>query len=188
MGTTAIDPGRFDMVETYMNITKNMIVSFDYTLTNSGNQILDSSTNDEPLVYLHGHGNIIPGLELAMEGKTLGDTFKIRVPAADAYGERDEKLIFTLPLSSFGEEKVKEGMEFQAQTADGCQIVTVASVNGDQVTIDGNHPLAGQELNFDVTVKDIREASEEEIAHSHPHHAHHHGHGGCDGCGSCGGH
>jgi FKBP-type peptidyl-prolyl cis-trans isomerase SlyD len=176
------------MVKTYMNITKNMIVSFDYTLTDSGNQVLDSSTDAEPLVYLHGHGNIIPGLERAMEGKTSGDSFKINVPAADAYGERDEKLILTIPLSRFGEEKVEEGMEFQAQTPEGYRVVTVTSVNGDQVTIDGNHPLAGQELNFDVTVKDIREANEEEIAHGHPHHAHHHDHDECDECGSCEGH
>jgi FKBP-type peptidyl-prolyl cis-trans isomerase SlyD len=168
------------MVETYMNITKNKIVSFDYTLTDVNNQLLDSSADAEPLVYLHGHGNIIPGLEQAMEGKTSGDTFKITVSAADAYGARDEKLITTIPLSRFGDEKVEKGMEFQAQTAEGYRIVTVTSVNGEQVTIDANHPLAGQDLCFDVTVKDIREASEEEIAHGHSHHHEH-----CDDCGNC---
>jgi FKBP-type peptidyl-prolyl cis-trans isomerase SlyD len=165
------------MVETYMNITKNKIVSFDYTLTDSENQILDSSSDAEPLVYLHGYGNIIPGLEQAMEGKTSGDSFKITVPAVEAYGERDDKLIITLPLSRFGDEKVEEGMEFQAQTPEGYRVVTVTSVQGDQVTIDGNHPLAGMDLNFDVTVAEIREANEEEIAHGHPHNGgHHHEH------------
>jgi FKBP-type peptidyl-prolyl cis-trans isomerase SlyD len=173
------------MVKTYMNITKNTIVSFDYTLTDAENQILDSSTGAEPLVYLHGHGNIIPGLEQVMEGKASGDSFKITVPAADAYGARDDKLIITIPLSRFGDEKVEEGMEFQAQTPEGYRIVTVTAVSGDDVTIDGNHPLAGLDLNFDVTVKEIREANEEEIAHGHPHHAHHHEHENCDHCGNC---
>jgi FKBP-type peptidyl-prolyl cis-trans isomerase SlyD len=171
-----------------MNIAKNTIVSFDYTLTDDNNQILDSSEG-EPLVYLHGHGNIIPGLEEAMEGKAAGDSFKVHVTAANAYGERDEKLITKIPKDRFEGETVEEGMQFQAQTPDGYRVVTVTGVAGDQVTIDGNHPLAGTDLNFDVEVKDIREASEEEIAHGHPHGAHHH-HGGedCDGCGGCGHH
>jgi FKBP-type peptidyl-prolyl cis-trans isomerase SlyD len=167
-----------------MNIAKNTIVSFDYTLTDDNNQILDSS-DSEPLVYLHGHGNIIPGLEEAMEGKAPGDSFKVHVPAASAYGIRDEKLITKIPKDRFEGETVEEGMQFQAQTADGYSVVTVTEVAGDQVTIDGNHPLAGQDLNFDVEIKDIREASEEEIAHGHPHHAHH-DHEDCDSCGACG--
>jgi FKBP-type peptidyl-prolyl cis-trans isomerase SlyD len=172
-----------------MNIAKNMIVSFDYTLTDDNNQILDSSSDSEPLVYLHGYGNIIPGLEEAMEGKVTGDSFKIHVPAARAYGERDEKLITQIPKDRFEGETVEEGMQFQAQTPDGYRVVTVTEVAGDQVTIDGNHPLAGTDLNFDVAVKDIREASEEEIAHGHPHHEHDHHHDDgeeCDGCGGCG--
>jgi FKBP-type peptidyl-prolyl cis-trans isomerase SlyD len=170
-----------------MNIAKNTIVSFDYTLTDDNSQILDSS-GSEPLVYLHGYGNIIPGLEEAMEGKAAGDSFKVHVPAASAYGEKDEKLITQIPKDRFEGETVEEGMQFQAQTPDGYRVVTVTEVVGDQVTIDGNHPLAGQDLNFDVEVKDIREASEEEIAHGHPHHDHdHHHHDGeeCDGCGAC---
>jgi FKBP-type peptidyl-prolyl cis-trans isomerase SlyD len=176
------------VLKIYMNIAKNTIVSFDYTLTDDNNQILDSSSEGEPLVYLHGHGNIIPGLEEAMEGKASGDSFKVHVPAATAYGERDEKLITKIPKDRFEGETVEEGMQFQAQTPDGYRVVTVTAVEGDQITIDGNHPLAGQDLNFDVAVKDIREAGEEEIAHGHPHHAHHHGEE-CDdeecGCGGC---
>jgi FKBP-type peptidyl-prolyl cis-trans isomerase SlyD len=184
------------MVKFFMNVAKNTIVSFDYTLTDDNSQILDSSTDSEPMVYLHGHGNIIPGLEEAMEGKAAGDNFKVHVPAASAYGERDEKLINKIPKDRFEGETVEEGMQFQAQTPDGYRIVTVTKVEGDQVTIDGNHPLAGIDLNFDVAVKDIREAGEEEIAHGHPHHAHQHdeecgcGEDGCDdeecGCEGCG--
>jgi FKBP-type peptidyl-prolyl cis-trans isomerase SlyD len=175
-----------------MNIAKNTIVSFDYTLTDDNNQILDSSSDSEPLVYLHGCGNIIPGLEEAMEGKAVGDSFKVHVLAAAAYGERDEKLITKIPKDRFEGETVEEGMQFQAQTPDGYRVITVTAVEGDQITIDGNHPLAGVDLNFDVAVKDIREASEEEIDHGHPHHAHHHhdeegcSDEECDSCGGCG--
>jgi FKBP-type peptidyl-prolyl cis-trans isomerase SlyD len=180
------------MVKIVMNIVRNTIVSFDYTLTNDSSQVLDSSFGAEPLVYLHGHGNIIPGLEQAFEGKNQGDSFRIKVAAADAYGQRDAKLIFNIPRNRFGGEAIEEGMEFQAQTPDGgYRIVRIAAIAGDEVTIDGNHPMAGIDLTFDVTVRDIREASEEEIAHGHPHHAHHHheeGCGGCNNCGTCGCH
>ncbi|MDR2618149.1 MAG: peptidylprolyl isomerase [Treponema sp.] len=176
------------MVKTVMNIARNTIVSFDYTLTNDSSQVLDSSFGAEPLAYLHGHGNIIPGLEQTLEGKNQGDSFRIKVAAADAYGLRDDNLIFSIPRNRFGDEAVEEGMEFQAQTPDGgYRIVRIAAIAGDKVTIDGNHPLAGMDLTFDVTVRDIREASEEEIAHGHPNNAHHHhGEEGCDGCGNCG--
>ena len=181
-----------------MNIAKNTIVSFDYTLTDDNSQVLDSSFGTEPLAYLHGHGNIIPGLEQALEGRSRGDSFRIKVTAGNAYGERDEKLIFNIPLNRFGDEPVEKGMEFRAQTPDGdYHVVSVTAVEGDQVTIDGNHPLAGVDLTFDVTVKDIREASQEEISHGHPHHHHGEGCGGCgannscettDGCNGCHGH
>jgi FKBP-type peptidyl-prolyl cis-trans isomerase SlyD len=174
-----------------MNITKDRVVSIDYSLTSADNQLLDSTSGAEPLVYLHGYENIIPGLEQALEGKTGGDRFKVTIPAAEAYGKRDAALVVDVPKKRFnGEGPIEEGMQFEAQTAEGNRMVTVTKVAGDTVTIDGNHPLAGMDLNFDVTVTAIREANAEEIAHGHPHHAHHHHHDeeDCDACGECEGH
>jgi len=154
-----------------MSISNNSVVSFHYTLTDSEGKQLDQS-NDErgPLVYLHGAGNIIPGLEKQLEGKSVGDKLTAKVPAAEAYGERSDNLIQELPANMFtGVEKVEVGMEFQAQTEQGTQIVRVAAVEGDTVTIDANHPLAGVDLNFDVEVTDVRDATEEEISHGHVH-------------------
>lgn len=154
-----------------MSISNNSVVSFHYTLTDSDGKQLDQS-NDErgPLVYLHGAGNIIPGLEKQLEGKSVGDKLTAQVPAAEAYGERSDNLIQELPANMFtGVEKVEVGMEFQAQTEQGTQIVRVAAVEGDTVTIDANHPLAGVDLNFDVEVTDVRDATEEEISHGHVH-------------------
>jgi FKBP-type peptidyl-prolyl cis-trans isomerase SlyD len=155
-----------------MNVANDRVVSINYTLTNAQNQILDA-TGVEPLAYLHGHRNIIPGLEKALEGKSRGDSFKALIPAAEAYGERSEKLVTTVPLDRFsGTPSVEPGMQFHAQTPDGeFQLVTVTAVEGNTVTIDGNHPMAGQDLNFDVSVVDIREASDEELQQGHVHSA-----------------
>jgi FKBP-type peptidyl-prolyl cis-trans isomerase SlyD len=147
-----------------MNIANDRVVSINYTLTNAQSQILDA-TGVEPFSYLHGHRNIIPGLEKALDGKNRGDVFTIHIPAAEAYGERSEKLITVVPLDRFsGMNSVREGMQFHAETSDGdVQLVTVTAVEGDTVIIDGNHPMAGQDLNFDVSVVDVREASDEEL-------------------------
>jgi FKBP-type peptidyl-prolyl cis-trans isomerase SlyD len=171
-----------------MNITKDRVVSIDYTLTDAGNNTLDSTGGADPLSYLHGHQNIIPGLEKALEGKSQGDSFKVTIPSADAYGEKDEQLVVTIPLGRFeGADNVEPGMQFQAETPDGgYRMVTVTEVTGNQVTIDGNHPLAGLDLNFDVTVVDVRDANAEELEHGHVHsHGHHHQHEDCDDCGGC---
>ncbi|GHV63038.1 peptidyl-prolyl cis-trans isomerase [Spirochaetia bacterium] len=174
-----------------MTVAKNRVVSIDYTLKDDKDQLLDTTSGSEPLEYLHGYGNIIPGLERALEGKSQGDKLSVKVPAADAYGLRDDKLVTTVPLDRFdGADAVEEGMQFEAQTPDGYRVVTVTRVDGTQVTIDGNHALAGLDLNFDVTVAAVREANAEELAHGHVHaHGHHHGHEheNCDGCGGCGG-
>jgi FKBP-type peptidyl-prolyl cis-trans isomerase SlyD len=169
-----------------MNITKNRVVSINYTLTDDHNNIIDSTSGSEPLDYLHGFENIIPGLERALEGKNQGDQFSVTIPAADAYGERDDKLIIDVPLDRFqGVDSVKKGMQFHAQTSGGFRMVTVTKVAGENVTIDGNHPLAGLDLTFDVTVNAIREANAEELAHGHVHSPEHgHSHDGCGGCGS----
>jgi FKBP-type peptidyl-prolyl cis-trans isomerase SlyD len=160
-----------------MNIANNCVASFHYTLTDSTGKVLDSSEGLEPLAYLHGAGNIIPGLERALTGKTVGDKLNVSVPAAEAYGERDANLVQELPSSMFGGvDQIEVGMEFHAETEQGLQVVTVVAVEEDRVTIDGNHPLAGIDLNFDVEVTDVRAASEEELAHGHAHGAggHHH--------------
>jgi FKBP-type peptidyl-prolyl cis-trans isomerase SlyD len=172
-----------------MNIAKDRVASINYTLTNAQNQVLDSTGDGpaaEPFLYLPGHQNIIPGLERALEGKEAGDSFKISVSAADAYGMRNEKLITTVHLDRFsGADKVEEGMQFHAETPEGeLQMVTVTKVDGKTVTIDANHPMAGIDLNFDVSVVDVREATEEELQHEH---VHSHSHDGCDegDCANC---
>ncbi|GHV15819.1 peptidyl-prolyl cis-trans isomerase [Spirochaetia bacterium] len=174
-----------------MNITKDRVVSIAYTLTDKDNQVIDSSSGAEPLAYLHGYENIIPGLEKALEGKAEGDSLKVSIPAAEAYGARDDGLVIDVPKSQFnGAEGIEAGVQFEAQTQEGNRVFTVLRVVGDTVTIDGNHPLAGMDLNFDVTVAGVREANAEEIAHGHPHHAHHHHHdeADCDDCEGCDAH
>ena len=164
-----------------MNITKDKVVSFNYTLRDMDDEVLDIS-GSEPLVYLHGHENIIPGLEKALEGKSAGETFKVTVPAAEAYGEWEENLNITVPRSSFdGIKELAEGMQFEAQFPNGSQIVTVTKLSGDEVTVDGNHPFAGMDLNFEIDIREIRDATEEELACGHIHHEH----GCCNGCHTC---
>jgi FKBP-type peptidyl-prolyl cis-trans isomerase SlyD len=153
-----------------MNISKDKVVSIDYTLTDNGGQVLDSSQGKEPLNYLHGAGNIIPGLESALEGKVQGEKVNVQVPPEQAYGPRDERMVQAVPRSAFqGAENIQPGMQFQAQTNAGARIITVVGVQGDQVTIDANHPLAGQTLNFDVDVRGVRDATPEELSHGHVH-------------------
>jgi len=161
-----------------MQIAQNSVVSIHYTLTNDGGDVIDSSAGSEPLVYLHGAGNIIPGLENPLVGKAAGDTLQVRVAPVDGYGEVDINLIQQVPTAMFqGSDTIEPGMTFQAQDQSGyIQRVTVTAVNDNTVTIDANHPLAGQHLNFDVTVVDVRAASQEELDHGHVHGAggHHH--------------
>jgi FKBP-type peptidyl-prolyl cis-trans isomerase SlyD len=169
-----------------MNIANDRVVSINYTLTNAQSQVLDT-TGAEPFSYLHGHRNIIPGLENALNGRRPGDAFTIHIPAAEAYGERSEKLITTVPLDRFdGAGSVQAGMQFHAETPDGeLQLVTVTSVEGDVVTIDGNHPMAGLDLNFDVSIVDIREADEDELQHGHVHASCDCESGDCANCHDC---
>lgn len=160
-----------------MKISLNKVASIQYTLTDDAGEILDSSEGGEPLAYIHGQGNIIPGLESALEGKQVGDSFKVSIAPEQAYGEHDEALKQVVPKHMFGGvDEIEVGMQFHAQTDHGMQVITIAEVNGDDITVDGNHPLAGQTLHFDVTVVEIREATEEELDHGHVHGAggHHH--------------
>ena len=153
-----------------MQITKHNVASIEYTLTDDGGTVIDTSEGRGPLTYLHGAGNLIPGLEADLEGKSAGDAFKSRIEPANGYGERNDAMIQDVPRSQLPPEvDVQVGMQFQAQGPGGVQVVTVVGVEGDTVKMDGNHPLAGVTLNFDVTVVEVREATAEEIEHGHPH-------------------
>lgn len=152
-----------------MKIESGKVVSIDYRLTDNSGVVLDQS-GKEPLSYLHGRGNIIAGLEEALEGKSPGDTLSVTVAPEKAYGVRDESKVMSVAREEMqGVGEVKVGMQFQIQTPSGPTLVTVAAVNESTVKLDGNHPLSGTTLNFDVTVQDIREASAEELAHGHVH-------------------
>ncbi|MFQ3786811.1 FKBP-type peptidyl-prolyl cis-trans isomerase [Halomonas sp. A29] len=153
-----------------MQIAQNSVVAFHYTLTNDAGEVLDSSEGRQPLTYLHGAGNIIPGLEKQLEGREAGEKLNVTVSPEEGYGEVQPQLVQEVPRDAFqGVEAVEPGMQFQAQTQGGPLMVTVTKVEGDTVTVDGNHPLAGQKLNFDVEISNVREASQEEIEHGHVH-------------------
>jgi FKBP-type peptidyl-prolyl cis-trans isomerase SlyD len=152
-------------------IGDNLVVSMHYKLTDDDGNVLDSSEGSEPLAYLHGAGNIIPGLETALVGKAEGDSLQVRVEPAEGYGEVMPNLIQTVQRAAFqGVASVEEGMAFEAQAQDGSvQRIVVRKVDGDEVTIDANHPLAGVVLHFDIEIVGVREATEEEVVHGHPH-------------------
>ena len=160
-----------------MQIISGKVVLIDYTLTDDANTTLDTSKGREPLAYIHGSGQIIPGLEKALEGKTEGDNLNVRVAAEDAYGEKDDAKIVKVSRKQIqGVGDLKVGMQLQAAGEHGAQVVTIVSVEEDNVTLDANHPLAGQNLNFDVTITEVRDATAEEVAHGHVHGpgGHHH--------------
>jgi len=155
-----------------MKVAKNKVVSIHYTLKNDAGSIIDSSEQAEPLVYLHGAQNIIPGLENALEGKVADDVLEVSIEAVDAYGEYKKELTEQVSSSMFeGVDKIEVGMEFQAETEQGVQVIRIAAVDGDDVTIDGNHPLAGERLHFDVSIAEVRDASADELEHGHVHSA-----------------
>ncbi len=162
-------------------VATDHIVSIAYTLTDAeSGEVLDQSSKEGPLKYLHGHGQLVPGVEQALEGKAGGHATKITLEAADAYGERDEERVLTVPKDRFGDELPEVGAIVQAATADGhAHRLKVIKVEDDEITMDGNHPLAGRRLTFDLEVVDVRAATEQELAHGHAH-------CGGGGCGSCG--
>jgi FKBP-type peptidyl-prolyl cis-trans isomerase SlyD len=169
-----------------VKIAKNAVVTLEYTLTDPLGHVIDSSRGRGPMAYLHGSGGLIPGFERELEGKAAGEMFNFTVPADQAYGEKDEALIQKLPRNLFqGAPELQEGMQFQAQTPAGRQIITVVGFDDDTVTVDANHPLAGVPLTFDVEVLEVRDATQEELAHGHIHAG---GGGGCCGGGGHGGH
>ena len=154
-----------------MNVKNDRVVSIHYTLTDDDGVELDSSKDQDPLVYLQGANNIIPGLESALEGRAIGDRVQVQVQPAEGYGEVNPDLIQTVPRAAFeGVDDIAPGMQFQAQDSAGnVQRVQVVEVSDEGVTVNGNHPLAGRVLNVDVTVEAVREATPEEIDHGHVH-------------------
>ncbi len=164
-----------------MQITKNKVATFDFKVTNEKGDVLDSSEEVGAFPYVHGTGYLIPGLEAEMEGKTVGDSFSVAVTPEQAYGEWDEAMIQTLPPDALQGIDVQVGMQLEAGYEGGSRIVTVTKIDESGVTLDGNHPLAGLALNFDVTIVDVRDATPEEMEQGHLHMP-----GGChDSCG-CG--
>lgn len=154
-----------------MKIEANTVVHMHYKLTNANKEVLDNSEGQEPLAYIHGIGNIIPGLEKEMEGKKVGDKISAYVAPQDGYGEIVAELIQIVPKAGFdgGEDELQVGMQVQVETNEGGQVANVTNIEGEDVTLDLNHPLAGMELNFDVEVIEIRKATTEEIEHKHVH-------------------
>jgi len=160
-----------------MQIAERTVASFHYTLTNDAGTVIDSSAGADPLTYLHGVGHIVPGLEQAMAGHQAGDKFDVVVSPEEGYGTPNDMLIQVVPREAFqGVDDIQVGMQFQAQTPQGAISVTITKVEDGLVTVDGNHPLAGQNLNFAIEVVDVREATVEEVVHGHVHGAggHHH--------------
>ena len=147
-----------------MTISKDTKVSIEYTLKNAEGEILDTSKDAGPLDYIQGNGQLIPGLEVALEGKSAGDTLTVTVNAADAYGEKSEELIFPVPKANFDGADIEVGMQFEAASPEGTHVVTVVKIEDDTVTVDANHPLAGVDLYFDVKILSVLEATEEELA------------------------
>ncbi len=152
-----------------MKIEKDRAVRFHYTVGEVGQPATESSNGGEPLSILIGHGNIIPGLEKAMEGREAGDKFEVDVPAAEAYGERREGLTQRIPKKHFGEQRLMPGMQVVLQTNFGPRAVTIEKVGMSVVDVDLNHPMAGKALHFDIEIVDVREASAEEVEHGHVH-------------------
>jgi len=160
-----------------VEIAADRVVIIHYTLKDDAGTVLDSSAGGDPLTYIQGHGNLVAGLEKALEGKQDGVTLAVAVPPAEGYGTRDEALVQRVPKRALqGAGDIKKGMQFQARTEEGMRVFTVTAVAGDMVTLDGNHPLADQTLHFDVEVVGVREATAEELEHGHVHGpgGHHH--------------
>jgi len=160
-----------------VEIAADRVVTIHYTLKNDEGAVLDSSSGGEPLAYIQGHGNLVTGLEKALEGQQEGAALAVVVSPQDGYGVHDAALIQRVPKRSLqGSGEIKKGMQFQARTDDGMRLFTVTAVVGDMITLDGNHPLADQTLHFEVQIVGVRAATAEELEHGHVHGAggHHH--------------
>ncbi len=159
-----------------MQITKNSVVSFHYTLNDAEGKLLDTSAGRDAFAYIHGNGMIVPGLEEELEGKDTGTKLQVAIPPAKGYGEFNAELVHKVPKDRFGDQKVEAGMQFQAGEDGRMGVFTVMEVTDNEVMLNANHPLAGVTLHFSVEITDVREATSEELAHGHVHGAggHHH--------------
>jgi FKBP-type peptidyl-prolyl cis-trans isomerase SlyD len=160
-----------------VQIARNRVVSIHYTLRDEQGAVIDSSGGRGPLAYLHGKGNLIPGLEQALDGKSAGDRLDVTVLPEQGYGRRDESLVQIVPRHRFTESAgLAPGMQVRASGPQGPRLVTIVKVERDFVTVDGNHPLAGRTLHFSVEVAEVRKATQEEVSHGHVHGpgGHHH--------------
>ncbi|NQZ57804.1 MAG: peptidylprolyl isomerase [Lentisphaeraceae bacterium] len=159
-----------------MKVTKDAAITIEFVMKNQEGEVVDT-TADEPLVYLHGHENIMPALEAAIDGLAVGDAFTAELSVKESFGEKDEELVYTATRADFEEEVLEVGMDFDGVDEDGeLVIATVISIEGDDIIMDENHPLAGMALSFEGKVLEVRAATEEELEHGHIH-----GHGGCEG-------
>lgn len=153
-----------------MVIDKDTVVSIEYTLKDDDGAVLDESEKGHPFDYLHGGSNVVPGLERALHGRSPGDALQISIPPGEGYGERNEELVLVVSRERFDAGvKPEPGMRFRASSPDGTQFFTIVGIEEDEVTLDGNHPLAGETLHFDLRILAVRDATREEIAHGHPH-------------------
>lgn len=159
-----------------MQIADKAVVSFEYTLKDDAGKVLDTSDGREPLTYLHGMGNIIPGLEKALAGKSAGDALEVTISPEEGYGRRDEKLVRNIPTRKLSDANPVAGRRYRAQLEEGVAVVVVTAVKGDYAVVDANHPLADKTLHFAVKVTEVRAATEDELQHGHVHGAggHHH--------------
>ena len=162
-----------------MKVGKDKVVLMHYTLKNDAGDVIDSSDGADPLPFLQGHGNIIPGLESALEGSKVGDKLDVSIKPEEGYGERMKDAIQEIPSSALkGVDEVKVGMQLQSQDKDGnAFLVNVTKIEDDKITVDANHPLAGETLHFSVSIESVRKAEAEELSHGHVHadgHHHHH--------------
>jgi len=163
--------GSFYISGANMKVGKDKVVLMHYTLKNDAGDIIDSSDGADPLPFLQGHGNIIPGLESALEGSKVGDKLDVSIKPEEGYGERMKDAIQEIPSSALqGVDEVQVGMQLQSQDKDGnAFLVSVTKIEDDKITVDGNHPLAGQTLHFSVSIESIRKAEAEELSHGHVH-------------------
>ena len=153
-----------------MTVANNKVVEIHYILKDREGELIDSSEGQAPLAYIHGIGNIIPGLEKELEGKNIGDKVKAVIPPAQGYGEYEEKMVHKIPKENFKDEsQIKLEAQFRVDMEDGPRIATITQIEESEVTVDMNHPLAGEVLSFDTEIIDVREASAEELNHGHAH-------------------
>ena len=163
--------GSFYISGANMKVGKDKVVLMHYTLKNDAGDVIDSSDGADPLPFLQGHGNIIPGLESALEGSKVGDKLEVSIKPEEGYGVRMKDAIQEIPSSALkGVDDVKVGMQLQSEDKDGnAFLVSVTKIEDDKITVDGNHPLAGQTLHFSVSIESIRKAEAEELSHGHVH-------------------